>query len=53
MPTSPSPAHCASRERRILGCSMSSVGRRSASHASLCEGRNEFREIAQPFQPPA
>jgi glutathione S-transferase len=22
-------------------------------HASLCEGRDEFREIAQPFQPPA
>jgi glutathione S-transferase len=24
-----------------------------AHHTSLCEGRNEFREIAQPFQPPA
>ncbi len=24
-----------------------------AGHASLCETRDEFREIAQPFQPPA
>jgi glutathione S-transferase len=24
-----------------------------AGHASLCEARDEFREIAQPFQPPA
>ncbi len=24
-----------------------------ASHASLCEDRSEFREIVQPFQPPA
>jgi glutathione S-transferase len=24
-----------------------------ASHATLCESRDEFRDIAQPFQPPA
>ena len=24
-----------------------------AAHASMCENRREFREIAQPFQPPA